>query len=75
MLAGEGRPLRQALGLHFAAHQLVAQLDGRVLALLLVADADLGALLVAHQRQAERGGKCAVRKLRRSAHVHHRCGV
>ena len=54
-----------------AADQPVPQLDGGLLATLLVADADQLALFVGHQRQIHHAGKRALGELDGRAGVHH----
>ena len=70
--SGEGGPGLETLRLGRTGHQLVAQLDRRLLALVLVTGAHLLPLDVRHQGQADRIGKGAPGKLHRRAHVHHR---
>jgi hypothetical protein len=60
MGAGEIGPGLDALGFHRAAHQLMAQFDGRLLTVLLVAGADFLPLDVGHQRQIDHAGECAL---------------
>ena len=50
---------------------LVAELNRRLLPLLLVTDADLRPFIIAHQWQAGCAGKGALGKFRRGAHIHH----
>ncbi|MNE11502.1 hypothetical protein D3C80_1042630 [compost metagenome] len=70
--ASEGRPGLDALGLERAGHQLVTQLDGGVLAVLLVAGTDLLPLAVVHQRQVDRVREGTLGVFHRGAHVHQR---
>ncbi|MNS92846.1 hypothetical protein D3C72_1269920 [compost metagenome] len=69
---GEGCPGGDTLIFALATDQLVAQGDGGLLALLLVAGANLLPLHVVHQWQVDHIGKGALGKLDRGAHVHHR---
>ena len=67
---GEGFPGRQPFGLERPADQFVAKGDGGLLAVLLVAGADLLPLDVVHQRPVDRVGKGALEVLHRGAHIH-----
>src|SRR5690554_3166029 len=67
---GERGPGPETFLLHRPADQPVAQLDGRLLAVLLVAGAHLLALDVIHQRQVHRGGEGALAKFDRRPGVH-----
>ncbi len=69
---GERRPAGDALGLGGTGDQLVAQLDGRLLAMLLVAGADALALVVGHQRQVDHAGEGALVEFDRRPGIHHR---
>lgn len=67
---GEGFPGRQPFGLERPADQFVAKGDGGLLAVLLVAGADLLPLDVVHQRPVDSVGKGALVVLHRGAHIH-----
>ncbi len=72
MSLGEIGPGLKPLRLGLAGHQLMAQLDGGFLAVLLVAGADLLPLDVAHQRQVDHAGKSALVEFHRRTGIHHR---
>src|SRR5690606_10121174 len=72
MGAREIGPGGDAPGLDGAADQLVSQRDRRVLAALLVAQADLLPLAVVHQRQVDRAGESALAEFDRRAGIQQR---
>src|SRR5690606_13671780 len=69
MLLAPLHPGAGAFGTHGAADQLVAQLDGRLLALFLVADADAMTFVIVEQWQVAGPRKRATLELDRRAHV------
>ena len=54
---GKFAPGRDSPGPGVATDELVSELDGRFLTLFLIAGANLGSLVVGHQRQADGAGK------------------
>ena len=67
----ERRPGRNPFVLHRSADQLMTQFDGGLLALLLVAQANLMTLAVIHQRQVHRSRKGALAELHRRPRIQH----
>ena len=69
---GEIGPGLQPLGLGRAGNQLLTQLDGGFLAVLLVAGTHLLPFYVIHQRQIDDAGEGALAELYRRTGIHHR---
>lgn len=71
MLGGPLLPRRHACFAGFAADQLMAKFNGRLLPLFLVADADAVALIVIEQGKVTAVRKGAAGKFHRRTHIKH----